>query len=276
MAITTYDGLVSALGNSTQYCIAKASIGTQGAGGFTSLWRATGQPTQGGIPTVTGQSCISSLTGSTGILSVATSLTGYLGGLSINGSVAHHFYVYDRLMHLGGLSGTASGSTALADCSVTALSYYIDGSRGIATDCSNVEWWLDIYADIGTTARVITFTYTGPANSGQTCTLSYGGASPLNQDSRSFRILPATEGSVICSIQSFNPAASTGTAGSWGITARRNITMVSMGQPYIGATYDFAGVGMPKVYHDSCLEFIVLSSTTSSGVIDGYINIIRG
>lgn len=276
MAITTYDQLVAGLANSTPYIIAKASIATQGAGGFTSLWRATGAPSQGAIPTVTGQSVISTLLGSLGTLSVATSLTGYLANFSVVGSISHQLYAYDRLMHLGGLLGTASGATALANCSVTALSYYIDGSRGIATDCSNIEWWLDIYADIGTTARLITFTYTGPANSAQTCTLSYGGASPLNQDSRSFRIRPATGGSAICSIQSFSPAATTGTAGSWGITARRRLTQINMGQPNVGVDKDFAGIGMPIVHHNACIEFIVLSSTSSSGVIDGWVNVIRG
>ena len=273
MAITSYDGLVAALATRKDYCIAKASIATQGAGGFTSLWRATGCPDQGGIPTVTGTSVISTLTGSLGTLTVTSGNSAYIANLTISGTISHSFYLYDRVMHLGGLLGTASGSTALADCTLSTLSYVT--TRGFNADFSNVEWWLDIYADIGTTARVITFTYTSPTASGQTCTLSYGGTSPLNQDSRSFRIIPAV-GHPIVSIQSFSPAATTGTAGSWGITARRRLAQVSMNQPYIGASYDFAGVGMPLVYNNSCIEALVLSSTTSSGVIEGTVTVIEG
>lgn len=274
MAITTYDGLVAGLASSQQYCINKASIATQGANGFTSLWRATGCPTQGSIPTVTGTSCYATLTGAIGPLTVGSDLTGYIANLSICGSISHQFYLYDRLMHLGGLLGTASGATALVDCTVSTLSYL--STRGGRDDYSEIEWWLDIYSDIGTTARVITFTYTGPSASGQTCTLSYGGSSPLNQNDRCFRIIPATGGSAIVSIQSFSPAASTGTAGSWGITASRKLTMNTMGQVNVGMSYDFAGVGMPKVYNNSCIEMRILSSSTSSGVVIGSLNIIQG
>jgi hypothetical protein len=275
MAITTYDGLVAGLAASKSYVIAKASISTQGAGGYTSLWRGTGQPEQGAIPTVTGTSVYSTLAGSMGPLTVGSGLTGYIANLALVGSISHQFIVYDRLMHLGGLSGAASGATALVDCTVSTLSYVQDGSR-CSLDEPCLEWWLDIYADIGTTARVITFTYTGPSASGQTCTLSYGGSSPLNQDSRSFRILPTTEGSAIVSIQTFSPAATTGAAGSWGITARRKLTQVNMGQPNVGVDKDFAGIGMPRVGNNACIEYMVLSSTTSSGVIDGWVNVIQG
>jgi hypothetical protein len=210
-----------------------------------------------------------------GPLTVGTALTGYIANLSLVGSLSHQFIVFDRLMHLGGLSGTASGATALVDCTVSTLSYVQDGSR-CSLDSPCLEWWLDIYADIGTTARVITFTYTGPTASGQTCTLSYGGSSPLNRASRSFRIIPATGGSAIVSIQTFSPAATTGTAGSWGITARRRLTQVNMGQLNVGVDKDFAGVGMPKIGDNACIQYMVLSSSTTSGVINGWVNVIQG
>ena len=50
MAITSRDQLIDALGNnSSRFILDKASIASQAAGTFVSLWRATGQPGQGAI-----------------------------------------------------------------------------------------------------------------------------------------------------------------------------------------------------------------------------------
>jgi hypothetical protein len=270
MAITTYDGLISALGNSTDYVIAKTSIATQGAGGFTSLWRGGGIPAQGGVPTATGTTCLSTLTGSLGTVTVATGQTCYLSNLAVNGSLAHHFYVYDRILHNGGLVANSTASTALAGVDISGIS-----DRYIATDASNIHWWAEIYTDIGTTGGLITFTYTSPTATSQSATVTIGGSSPLNQDSRAFRIIPAA-GHPIVSIQSFRFTTSTGTAGSWGIVASRQLTTVNMGQIYIGVDRDFAGVGLPKVGQNACIYFVILSSTTSSGAIDGRVQLIQG
>ena len=51
MTISTRDQLIDALGNnSSRFILDKASISSQAAGTFVSLWRATGQPGQGVIP----------------------------------------------------------------------------------------------------------------------------------------------------------------------------------------------------------------------------------
>ena len=54
MTIATRDQLIDGLGNnSSRLVIDKASIASQAAGTFVSLWRATGQPGQGAIPAAT-------------------------------------------------------------------------------------------------------------------------------------------------------------------------------------------------------------------------------
>ena len=48
MTIETLDGIAKALGNnSSRIVLDKASIASQAAGTYVSLWRATGQPGQG-------------------------------------------------------------------------------------------------------------------------------------------------------------------------------------------------------------------------------------
>ena len=57
MAISTRDQLIDAMGNnSSRLVLDNASISNTAAGQFISLWRATGQPGQGAIPT-TAASC---------------------------------------------------------------------------------------------------------------------------------------------------------------------------------------------------------------------------
>lgn len=272
MAITTYDGLVSALGGTSQdFYVSKASIATQGAGQFSSLWRGTGQPAQGGIPTATGATCISSLTGSLGSITVATGLTCYMSNFAVNGSISNSIACYDRILAGGAYSANSTGLTALTGVTVTGIT-----GRGILADCSNVEWWTEIYTDIGTTGGVVTFTYDSPTSSVQTTTITLGGTSPLNQDSRAQRIIP-NDGHPIVGIRSFRFTTATGTAGSWGITATRRITpWINMGQPNVGVDKDFAGIGLPTVYADSCLMFFTLDSTTSTGVIEASIKLITG
>lgn len=64
MAITTFDGITNALGNnSSRLVIDKASISNAVVGAYQSLWRATGQPSQGAIPT-TAAVCSNALVGS--------------------------------------------------------------------------------------------------------------------------------------------------------------------------------------------------------------------
>ena len=49
MTITSRDQLIDAMGNrSSRFILDKASIASQAAGSYVSMWRATGQPGQGG------------------------------------------------------------------------------------------------------------------------------------------------------------------------------------------------------------------------------------
>lgn len=278
MAITTYDGLVAAYATAEIITLSKATVVTQAAGGQSSLWRATGWPIQGAIPTATGTTCITSLLGTylangqTEAYTVATGLTAYLGTSNLSESLAGGFMLYDRIMHNGGLVANVTSLTAITGFNVSGIS-----DRLIATDYSNLHWYAEIYTDIGTTGGLVTVNYDSPTLTGQTCTVTIGGASPANQDSRVFRIFPAT-GHPIKLINSVRLTTSTGTAGSWGITACRPIayqTVPALTQG--GSDRDFAAIGMTVLASvGSCLFHIVTTSTTSTGQVDGMIAVIKG
>jgi len=278
MAITTYDGLVAAYASAAIISISKVTVATQAAGGQSSLWRATGWPIQGAIPTATGTTCVASLLGgylqdgSTVPYTVATGNTAYIGASNLSQSLACGAMLYDRIMHNGGLAANITTLTAIVGFDVSGIS-----DRMIAADFSNLHWYAEVYTDIGTTAGLVTVNYDSPTATGRTCTVTIGGTSPANQDSRAFRIFPAS-GHPIKLINSVRLTTSTGTAGSWGLTACRPILYQSI--PALangGSNLDFAGCGMPILATGgSCLFHILTTSTTSTGQMDGQLRVIQG
>lgn len=271
--ITTRDEIVAALSNAVVYPVIKASIATQGAGGRTSLWRATGTPAQGAIPGAAAV-CTDALTGSLGTIPTpgGGQRNAALRVAMASASAGPLVLLVDRLAHMGGLSGTATTSQTVS-ASVVSLA----GTR-CASDYTDVTWWAEIYTDIGTTATTLTVTYTDSGGTSRTTTLSLGGASPLNQDSRIFPIIPAAATPLpIRSIESVQLTATTGTAGSWGITATREIAPLALPPVANYADlYDWARLGAPTVHADACLSFVQLCTTTSTGALTGSVAIGTG
>lgn len=272
MTISTLDGLINALANaSEQAIISKASIATQAAGGFSSLWRATGTPGQGAIPT-TAAVCTKSLLGALkDFTNAGAGESVYLGRLFLVSSIsATDVQLHDRLAHMGGLSGTvATAQTVGVDVSS------LIGTR-CNTDCQGVQWWIEIYTDIGVTAQTATVTYTDVlGNTGKTVTVSIGGASPLNQDSRMFLIPDPADNISIKSIQTIQHV-STGTAGNYGITATKPLGGLSLGLANSGSVADWAALGLPKIPNDACIFPIVICGSTSTGTLYGNAKLITG
>lgn len=270
--ITTRDEIVAALSTAQVYLINKASITTQVAGGWSSLWRATGTPAQGAIPGAA-VVCTDALLGSLGTVPApgVGQRNAILAAAMAAGTAGPLVCIVDRLAHMGGLSGTvASPSSQTVNVSVTTLA----GTR-CASDYSDVRWWLEIYTDVGTTAVTATVDYTDSGGTGRTTTLSFGGASPANRAGRIFPIVPqASTPLPIRSVESVTLSATTGTAGSFGVTATREIATIALPPvANFAVAYDWAQLGAPTVHEDACLSLIMLCTTTITGALVGSIKI---
>lgn len=277
MTISTPAGLLAAMANPAKRLalqINKASIATQAAGGFSSLWRATGTPAQGAIPGAAAV-CDATLTGALN-LSMADAAGGeswYLARLALARSNAGDSIIFaDRLAHMGGLSGVTTGNqTVSVDVSGGSLA-----SRCNQTTYEDVEWYAEIYTDIGVTAQTCTVTYTDAAgNTGNTLTFTLGGASPANQDSRMFALIPAN-GEFIKSIQTVSIGTSTGTAGSWGITALKRLTdeVYPVANRMDVSPWD--RLGLPPAANDCCIMMMQQCITTSTGTAIGNLLLAQG
>ena len=274
MAIASLDNIAASLTPALRFTLDKASIANQGAGGICSLWRGTGVPTQPAIP------------GAAAVCSQATA-----GAINLNmpaaaggkerrmitadfllGTVPGQIAIYDRLAHMGGLSGTVTTGQAV-NVNVTGTTSGIDVRRGKA-DYSDVEWFLEIYTDIGTTGVAATFTgldQDGTAASFQAFTI--GGASPANRAGRLFRILPASPDTAFREITNITHAT-TGTAGSYGITAMRRLTpALPLRVANAGDLWSWGQLGLPPIHDNACLQAVVFTGGTSTGIVRGTITI---
>jgi hypothetical protein len=279
MTITTVDQLVDAMGNSSsRIIIDKASISNAVAGQVFSLWRATGQPGQAAIPTAAA-TCDNTLLGSLPFnqqTAPATSYLAILEGLCSNNSTT--LEIHDRLMHMGGLSGTSTTSqTVNLDLFANVGSDNLDARKG-GSDYADVQWWMEWYADTGATASNATINVTySDSTSGDLTVVAVGGTV------RNGRMIPlnglipaAAAGKYIRDINTVILSASTTTAGNFGFTCTRY--RAALYQPVANArfTADWAGLGLPEIPNESCLFPVQIAGTTSTGTVRATGKIIHG
>ena len=272
MTISTLDGVVNALGNnSSRFVIDKANLANAAAGQYFSLWRATGQPGQGAIPT-TAATCDNTLTGSmnfTQQTAPATSYGGWANAACSNSAVT--IEIHDRLMHMGGLVlNILTSQTVNLDLNANTGSVNLDARKG-DSNFSDVQWWLEVYTDGGATASNATINVTYNDNSsGDLTVVAVGGtlragrAIPLNN------LIPAAAaGKYIRDINTVILSASTGTAGNFGFTCTRPRMTMPLNVANKMEIFDWAALGYPEIFNSSCLWPIELCSTTSTGTVRG-------
>lgn len=270
MTITTRDQLIDGLGNnSSRIVLDKASIASQAAGTFVSLWRATGQPGQGAVPAAAAV-CNNALVGAIGFAQQTAPATSYGAYLEVaTSNAAMTLEIHDRLAHMGGLVGNLS-SAQTVNLNLNSLSTDNLVERIGDSNYSDVQWWLEWYTATGATA--VTATVNVTYNDGTTGSLSASLAAtrpasfmlPLNG------LIPsAAAGKFIRGITSVQLSATSGTAGSFGVTATR--PRMTIGCPIANHKIiaDWAALGLPEIFNSSCLFPIVLTSTSSSGTVRG-------
>ena len=270
MAITTRDQLIDSIANnSSRIIIDKASISNAAVGQFHSLWRATGQPGQGAIPT-TAATCDNTLLGSIRFTQQTAPATSYLSIVeSTAANVATTVEIHDRLMHMGGLVGNvATAQTADLDLNANLANDNLSARIG-DSNFSDVQWWLEWYTDTGST--VVTATVNVTYNDGSSGNLT--GVSLAATRRASFMqplnyLIPAADaGKYIRDVNTVTLSATTGTAGNFGVTATRY--RAANFSPIANArfTADWAGLGLPEISNESCLFPIVMPGSTTTGIL---------
>ena len=272
MTITSRDGLIKALGNnSSRFILDKTNIVSQAAGTYVSLWRATGQPGQGAIPAAT-TVCNNTTLGGMDFrqqTSPSTSYGSYMEVATSNSAMTVE--IHDRLAHMGGLNGTlTTAQTVSLDLSTLGATNNISNRIG-DTNYSDVQWWLEWYTATGATAVTVTVNVTyNDGTTGALASASLAATRPASfMLSLNVLIPAAASGRYIRAVNTVTLSATTGTAGSFGVTATRQRMTLTAPIANMKFIADWAQLGFPEIFNESCLFPIVLTSTTSTGTVRG-------
>ena len=270
--IENIDNLVKALGNnSSRIVLDKASIASQTANSYCSLWRATGQPGQGAIPTVVG-TCNNTTVGTIGFNQQTSPITSYGAYLEIaTSNAAMTMELHDRLASMGGLNGTLTTAQSVnLDLNTLLATNNIDKRKGDA-NYSDVQWWLEWYTATGATAVTATIAVTyNDGTTGNLSALSLAASRPASHMISLNSLIPSAQsGKFIRGIVSVALSATSGTAGNFGVTATRPRMTLSSPIANFKFIADWAQLGLPEIYNSSAIFPIVLTSTTSTGTVRG-------
>jgi hypothetical protein len=173
--------------------------------------------------------------------------------------------LYDRLSHMGGLSGTSVASQT--------VNLTIPASRGIFADDTNAEWYVECYADLGVTSRNLTITYVNTASGTNTVVVVI----PATMRSGNLiRVSPTVSGDVIQSITSCTLSGTTGTAGNFGFTCSRRLTHSSVTAISLVDFQDAISSGMAQVPNSACLWLTMESGSIQALTMSGYLKLLQG
>lgn len=178
----------------------------------------------------------------------------WLTGVFASGTQACTLILYDRLLHISGLSGTSTSAQT------------VGGSLTRNTGGVGNEIWVEIYTQIGASSTTITASYTDNAgNSGQTSQATAIGNTGLREAQRIIPIPLADGDTGVQAVASVTLAATTGTAGDFGVTIARPILRIPIDGPGCGKMFDMlSDVGaLPELVANGCYALAMLASTTT-------------
>ena len=283
MAITTVDQFGLAHDSRYQdFLVSKASLANAAAGQYFSLWQSAGLPAAGATPTGAGSGPLvptNTALGAIPIIDKVSPMANYVSEMELSAANAMTSYeIHDRLAHQGGFVGNVTtGQIAAFDFNSLLLSANIAERKG-DSNFSDIQWWLEWYTATGATASNATINVTfNDSTTGNLTVVAVGGTVragrmiPLNS-----LIAAADQGKYIRGVNSITLSASTGTAGNFGITATRYRCGALARTANVRNRVIWEQIGFPQIYAQSALFPIVLTSTTTTGVINSTLKVVYG
>lgn len=207
--------------------VGAAVANTPVANRWTSLWRYNKAMGGGGDIPSTAENPARNAAGAYAQVDPTGGRQLWLLGVEGFSTVAGNFVLYDRLAHMGGLSGVITTAQTVGVSSVR----YNDAVTSVGVHIA-----VEIYTTIGSTGTTITASYTNQNGvSGRTTSAVAIGGTGLREGERML-ILPLQAGDTgVLSVQSVTLAGTTGTAGNFGITLIK--PLVNFSSSYAGGSF---------------------------------------
>jgi hypothetical protein len=265
MTIQTNDDLINAFNLIQSLNVQKTSGANKIAGAPHSFWRVGPNPVQPAIPTTATtltDADAGSLSGT--LLTTSGKEIRLARLLAIQSANISHVQLYDRLAHMGGLSGVLA----------TSQTVNVSLPGRVPSTGEGVEWYLEWYTDTGSTAVTATITYTnqdGTTGRTTTCALT----ATMRAD-RLLRILPNASDTFIQSIQGVQLSATTGTAGNFGVTAMYRIQSIPTPTANVPYEKDYAACCLARIDNEAHLQTVGIASSTSATTVTIEADLIRG
>ena len=200
--------------------IGSSAATTPVAGRWTSLWRynstyrgSAATPTTVAAPTAATRGALPFTNPGGGR---EKWLVGF-GACGANSAAFGIVVLYDRLLHIGGLSGTDTGAQT------------VGGTLTRNTSGDGNQIWVEINTIIGTSGTTITASYTNESGtSGRTTQAVAIGGTGLREAERLISLPLADGDEGVQAVASVTLAGSTGTVGDFGVVVARPITTVGV------------------------------------------------
>lgn len=245
----------------------KASVTSEGAGTFHSLWQVAGSPGAGSSPPLftagSGYTCSRTTSGALPFTNPVSGGTSHLITFGASTATLGALFLYDRLWTCSGL---ATNITTLQTITTPGAIPARDANG--TSDGIGVELWLEIYSAPGATGATWTVTYTNQDGVGsRTATYLH----PANAESVGQMVpmnLQAGDTGVR-SVESFQCSLSSGTAGNVGITLLRRLAFLPLSLINTGQVLDALACGAPQLFDDACLALMVQCTATNTGAWQG-------
>lgn len=226
---------------------------------YYSLWTFDGQPSAGvapgavSVPDNTTPGGLRQTNPSGGRQKWMTSLGSFL----TNGQGS--LLIYDRLLHISGLSGTVTTAQTVGG-SITRYS---------SPEAWNNQAWYEVYSPVGATQTTITMNYTDQdGNSAVSPAVAFGGAT-YGVQGRAQPLALAAGDTGVSGVTNVTLAATTGTAGDFGITILRplmELNIMSVGGGGLISYYE----NIAEIKTNACLGMIWMPHTVARLSLGGF------
>lgn len=272
MAITTADGLTSAIANARPNSFLKSAVTAEAIGRFHSYFLVTGKPGAGVAPSVglNGETVTQAKAGTFPFTDPGGASTGYLAQFRAGLATAGQIVLYDRLWQNSGIAVATTTAQAITPVALPARD-----ATG-TTNGVDVEAWLECYTATTNAGAVTntTISYTDEAgNAGATGALDPDWpATAVAGTMVPFRLASGDSG--VRSVQSITLGTSYA-AGAVGIVLLRRLATIDVTVANTGQLLNFFDLGT-RLYAGSALCLMALVSATAFGMVSGHIRTIEG
>jgi hypothetical protein len=225
------------------------------AGRMASAWTYDGTPGGGDAPTV-GAIPTRTTQGALPFTAPGGGREKFLVSAGVTSLTSGVYLLYDRLFHIGNLSGTVTTSQTVQGTTPSPALTRNTGGAG------NIVWY-EIYTIIGTTGTTLTMNYTDQDGNSASSTINIG-ATNFREVTRAQRIPLAAGDTGVRAVASVQLSATTGTAGAFGITIAQPLAWIPVNVAGTSGWRDYTtGLpGIPAIHPDACLALAYISAGT--------------